>query len=278
MSTLRAALALAARGVAVFPLGPNKRPLPGQGAGMAKGSATTDPEAIEAWHQRWPQAILFALTGAKEDGGLGVVIDLDRHEGKDGFLALPAAEERLGTLPPTLTCATPSNGEHRHFRWPGGEIRNTTSEIAPGIDSKGTRGTVIMPPSVALTGAYRWLDPAAPIADLPEGWITALRPKPIPVFHVEQPLKPVGTRYAYGALRAEIRRILSAQNGTRHTAINRAAFSIGQLVGGGLLTYAEAYAPLFEAALSIQFPESEAASTVRDGLRDGAQAPRKATR
>lgn len=274
MSTLNAALALAAKGIAVFPLGPNKRPMPGQIA--AKSAATTDPVVIENWHLRWPGALLVALTGAREDGGIGVVLDFDVGEHKDGVASLPAAEARLGVLPPTLTCSTPSGGQHRHFRWPGGKIRNTVAELGPGIDSKGTKGSIIMPPSVSLTGSYAWTIRDEGIAELPEGWVAALREKPRPASPAP-PLRGNSTAYAYAALRSELQRIVSTQTG-RHNALIRGSFVIGQLVGAGALTQSEAERALIDAGLSVGLPEYEVRSTVRDGLVNGAEQPRESVR
>ena len=73
----RAALALAAEGWHVIPLGPNKRPL-------VKGwqdKATSDARQIERWWARRPDAMPGLVTG--ERNGF-TVLDIDQKNGKDG--------------------------------------------------------------------------------------------------------------------------------------------------------------------------------------------------
>src|SRR5262249_52713099 len=59
-------------------------------------------------------------------------------------------------------------------RHPGAEIKikNSVSEIAPGVDIRGDGGMVIAPPSVKPgAGVYRWLN-LLPVADAP-AWLLA---------------------------------------------------------------------------------------------------------
>jgi hypothetical protein len=67
-------------------------------------------------------------------------------------------------LPQTLEGLSPSGSKHLYFEWPEGlTIRNSASELAPGIDVRGEGGMVIAPPSVRSgVGVYRWITNVAP--------------------------------------------------------------------------------------------------------------------
>jgi hypothetical protein len=75
------------------------------------------------------------------------------------------------------------------------------------------------------------------------------------------------------AVDGECGRILLAPPAKHNAAINTAAFKLGQLVGGGVLSEAEAVARLTEAA-TPRAPEAEARSSIRSGLEAGKLQPR----
>ena len=62
--------------------------------------------------------------------------------------------------------------------------------------------------------------------------------------------------------------------GSRNDRLNRAAFSLGTLVGAGALRRAEAEGALLSAAAVAGLPPAEAARTVASGLDAGAERPR----
>jgi hypothetical protein len=76
------------------------------------------------------------------------------------------------------------------------------------------------------------------------------------------------------ALRAETSRVAAARPGTRNDTLNRAAFSLGQLVTAGLLPPIPVITGLISAAMRAGLSEDEAARTVRSGLAGGARKPR----
>ncbi len=88
---------------------------------------------------------------------------------------------------------------------------------------------------------------------------------------------------AYGkrALDAESARVFLAQPGTRNNALNRAAFSLGQLVAGGVLTEAEVVSRLAEAARRCGLQndpgcgEAGIRSTIARAILAGKDEPRK---
>jgi hypothetical protein len=98
----------------------------------------------------------------------------------DGLAALETLEEKHGKLPPTLMAQSPSGSVHRYFRHPGGniKIKNSDSEIAPGVDVRGDGGMVIAPPSVRDGGAYRWLNDL-PIANAPPWLLDLVIERPV---------------------------------------------------------------------------------------------------
>lgn len=90
-----------------------------------------------------------------------------------------------------------------------------------------------------------------------------------------------GGGYGKAALDAECARVYLAQPGTRNNALNRAAFSLGQLVAGGVLNETEVEGRLFDAACRCGLDKDVGGErTIRDcirrAMRDGGEEPRKA--
>jgi hypothetical protein len=84
--------------------------------------------------------------------------------------------------------------------------------------------------------------------------------------------------YGERALMEEMASLASKGVGERNEAANKIAFRIGQLVGGGCLTEAEAYSHLHNAAASWGIPANDKAlgprGTIARAIRDGARSPR----
>lgn len=160
---LSAALALAGQGIAVFPVGPDKRPL-------FKGwqaKATTDAARIRVWWRDHPDAMPALLTG-KRNGF--AVLDVDRKNGKDGFAELAG----LGLDVDALSAAqvvTASGGRHIYFRWSEG-MTNSADGLPPGLDVRGEGGFVVAPGAVNGKGVYELLSGRL-TAELP-AWPDAL--------------------------------------------------------------------------------------------------------
>ena len=81
-------------------------------------------------------------------------------------------------------------------------------------------------------------------------------------------------KYANAALDKECERVRGASPGTRHNSLNRAAFSLGTLVGAGVLTEAEVSMQLETAALQNGFNHKEARRVIRDGINARLKTPR----
>lgn len=188
-------------------------------------------------------------------------------------------------LPETFTVRTPSGGLHLYFRPPvdGPAPRNTVRRLGPLIDTRGVGGYVVAPGSRVDGVEYRILDDA-PIAVLPE-WISALlrpmeeRPVAGEPLSLATALGPVrsqlGGAYAHSALERELTRVAAARVGTRNDTLNRAAYSLGTLVGSGLLERAEVEIELTRAARSAGLDARETAATLRSGLTAGIARPRR---
>lgn len=101
-----------------------------------------------------------------------VAIDVDGPEGAASLASLVA---ELGELPATLESAT-ARGRHLILRAPPWltTLRNTASAVAPGIDTRGDRGFIVVAPSRHASGhVYRWLTDTPP-APLPDAWAERL--------------------------------------------------------------------------------------------------------
>lgn len=280
-ASLDCALRYADRGWAVFPCHEPtrtgcscRRPncsSPAKHPRTARGlhDATTDPEVIARWWRRWPAANVAVRTGA--DSGL-VVIDVDPKHG--GFAAIAELQRGHGEFPPTPAARTGSGGRHYWFVHPGLPVPNSAGRLGPGIDVRGDGGYVIAPPSLHPSGSYVW-EAAPPLAELP-AWVldlarTTLRPRPATTAEVV--VHDAGP-WARAALAGELGRVRGSAPGSRNNTLNRAAFALGQLVGGGHLSDDQVRCALVEAGLSCGLRPHEATATVASGLCAGKRSPR----
>ena len=85
-----------------------------------------------------------------------------------------------------------------------------------------------------------------------------------------------GRGYGQAALAGEVQRVRTAGDGTRNDTLNRAAFSLGQLVAGGELTEAEVRDELTDAARTAGLNDREISATLASGLSGGMATPRQA--
>lgn len=83
-----------------------------------------------------------------------------------------------------------------------------------------------------------------------------------------------GVGYAAKALEAEVQRVMDATEGGRNHTLNRAAFSLGQLVAGGELDEATVVRELSAAAQLIGLDDRETGLTIASGLKSGGLTPR----
>jgi hypothetical protein len=69
--------------------------------------------------------------------------------------------------------------------------------------------------------------------------------------------------------------VRAAPVGARNNRLNRAAFSLGMLTGGGELDPVHVEEELLSAALDVGLPEGEARASIRSGLSAGTREPRR---
>jgi Bifunctional DNA primase/polymerase, N-terminal len=266
-----------ARGWSVFPVYPySKRPAildwPNR--------ATTDLNQLSRWWAAAPYNIGIACGAASL-----VVLDLDADPidgGEAGVEALALlAEHAAQTVPDTLTVATPSGGRHLYFTAPAGApIRNSASRLGRRIDVRADGGYVLGAGSARRINGRRVvyrLIRDMPVAPIP-GWITAALTTTAQT-SVAAP-SPIARADAYvqAAVAAETQAAAAAAVGTRNDRLFRAAGSLGELVGAGLLDHATATAALLAAAevhVGVAgFTRTEAARAVANGLARGTRNPR----
>lgn len=113
--------------------------------------ATTDPETIRSWWEKWPGANIGVRAGA--ESGF-IVIDVDPRNGGD--VTLEDLERRHGALPATVEAITGGGGRHLLFSHPGDRIRSRNG-VRPGIDLKADGGYIVVAPSLHTSGRrYVW--------------------------------------------------------------------------------------------------------------------------
>lgn len=184
-------------------------------------------------------------------------------------------QRRYGGLPPTPAVRTGSGGFHYWFVHPGLAVQNSASRLGPGIDVRGDGGYVIAPPSLHPEGSYLW-KATPPLAELPL-WVLDLArttlPTPPPSSMPGSARNDAGS-WARAALAGELGRVRGSRPGSRNHTLNRAAFALGQLVGGGHLSDDQVRCALIDAGLRCGLKQHEVTATVASGLQAGRQSPR----
>ena len=141
-----------------------------------QNEASSDPEVIAGWKERFPEANIGIATGRVS--GL-FVLDVDPKNG--GRESLAKLIEEHAEFPVTPQQLTGSDGDHYFFAAPEDfDVLNSASKLGAGIDVRGGGGQVVVAPSVSAKGAYRWIvEPwNTPLAPAPEWLLELLRRKP----------------------------------------------------------------------------------------------------
>jgi putative DNA primase/helicase len=240
--------------------------------------ATTDPATIRRWWTRWPGANIGLACGLS---GL-LVVDLDVKRQDNGLETWQALKERYGALDDRHTPAsrTPSGGQHILFAANGAALGNSSGKLGPGIDTRGSGGYIVLPPSTLADGqAWSW-EPSAhprdcspvPLPGCLEELLATANDSPT----ARSPTAPVHTgAYARAALEGELGKLVMATEGRRNDTLNAAAFSLGQLVGARLLERAEVTSKLQAVAMATGLTERESLATIKSGLDAGEKQPRQ---
>jgi hypothetical protein len=264
---LAAALEYAAAGLHVFPCRPGLK-LPAVEHGFH--DSTRDRDQISRWWHDRPFANVAISTGPSRLA----IVDLDGEVGLNAWRELISSNP----APRTPFVHTPSDGFHLYYRAdPGRELHNSQGALGQHIDTRGVGGYVIAPPSRFEGRAYELdgtpLDTAR-MAVIP-GWILDSLERPTPVIPTRLFVVDRTEPYLRRALEDEADLVRTAEEGTRNGQLNRSAFALGTLVGGGQLSRGDVEQILTEAARSVGLPEREIERTVRSGLEAGVSRPRE---
>ena len=198
----------------------------------------------------------------------------------------PGADTCALDLPGTVTALTGRPGAYHLYYLCDEPLGNSSGRLGPHIDVRADGGQVVLPGSVHPdTGAlYAWAEDHEPwnveIAPLPAHILERLRapdkPKETPTPVVPPADVPVKARhYAQTAMKMELNAVGTAAVGTRNETLNKAAFSLGTLIGGGYLGRSEVEAALASTAESVGLNAKEVQATIRSGIDAGAEHPRK---
>jgi hypothetical protein len=234
-------------------------------------NASIDRTTILSWFEQWPDMNIGIVTGSIS--GI-VVLDADGPKGKRSLIQAPP-------VPQTATVKS-GVGLHYYLIPPKDLYVKTLAGVMPGIDSRGEGGYVCSPCSLHKRGyRYEWLLATNPVP-APAWWLELVeKPKAPVVQEIKFDVKVNDLQiHAYGriALENELAMLYSTPvgMGLRNDKLNKASFSLGQLVGGGILDEQMVRSCLWDAAVNgMQMESDEASKTLESGLRGGMQKPRK---
>lgn len=142
-SRLDLALSLARRGFYVFPAFISKKPNGDKDVRPAvkwqMGSTNVEPTITMWWTKTHPKAHICIDTG--KSGIVVVDCDVKTVDGRDEWMRLVNGEICSAVVP------TSSGGEHHLYRAdPVRPVKNSQSDIAPGVDGRGEGGMIIVHP------------------------------------------------------------------------------------------------------------------------------------
>jgi hypothetical protein len=265
------ASAYARADMAVFPCNARKKPLTPHGL----KDATTDEAKILAWWTTWPGADIGWSVPSDV-----VVLDLDLGRGPDGRSVDGFRDfiEHVGVSPDevaTPQASTPRGGRHMLCAANGAAYKNGVCINGAAIDVRTLGGYIILP---RPDSGREWITATtislAPVPDfIPE------RPSsPPPPPGAEEPFSGKTSPYARAALDKACEAIATAENGEQEQTLNRECFSIGGLVGAGMLDKEAAIARLAAAALLMPAyagPWGDLAAKVSRAVEEGMLKPRE---
>jgi hypothetical protein len=231
-----------------FPCREDKRPACPHGF----KDASADPKVVwELWRD-YPGVLVGVPTGEKV-----VVLDLDfKHpEAQAWYHETP--------LPVTRTHVTRSGGRHLLFA-PHPSIKNSTSKIAKGVDTRGEGGYIIWWPQLRLEVMHGNV-----LAQVPEIILVAFAapPQPEPRPFTGIPYHGNGSREA--AVRGILTAVAGAQEGERNNLLNWGGWTLRSMINSGELDYssgAEARTALLEVGMSIGLPRAEVERTIKSAM------------
>lgn len=300
---LELALAMQSAGCSLIPTGQDKKPV---GSWKRYQTERADRVLLKKWNAD-PKTAGFAVVCGMVSGGLEI-LDFDDPQMYEEFMgALPEwtqtvnfPVQQTGGGGYQLAYRRSTPGGNTKLAWceptvsEDGEIKRR--EI--GIETRGEGGYAVIPHSVHPSGnRYRpklgnWADIPLITDEQADELLTLARaldqtPEPLLAPEPQKPVKapaaaPVGSeadvqrKYATVALEKELDTLRVTREGGRNDQLNKAAFSVGQLVGAGVLDEVEARQALAAAAHEAGMHEGKdgITSTINSGMRDGKAKPR----
>jgi hypothetical protein len=281
------ALRLAEAGIAIFPCGPDKKPLV-----RWREFSSCDTDAVAMWWTQFPNA----LPGIDLEKSDLVVLDGDRHGGPDGRAALRELLQQQSDYNASATprALTPNDGAHVYFTQNGHELGNARGNLPDGIDVRGCGGYVICPYAVLPDGRrYRGVRHAADlitaylagtVPSVPEGVVALIEARKNGNAQAGQgnsdKSAEAGVRqrsYALAALDGCTKELAAAAPGGRNELLNALAFRLGRMVARGWLHRAHVEANLLGAMHANGYVADKgiraAEATLRSGLDAGEKEP-----
>jgi Bifunctional DNA primase/polymerase, N-terminal len=211
-------------GLPAFPCRADKTPMTPHGF----KNASAEPGALKYLWAKYPGPLIGVPTG--EASGLFVVdIDNARHDEANDWL-----ERHAPYLPETRQHQTKSGGVHLLFEHRDG-LRNTTSKLAKGIDTRGTGGYIIWWPACHSPAAREQFDPVLP---LPE-WIAAELVPPAPRFE-SAPFRAFSGGSPSAKVQGILNKVAEKGEGYRNGILFWAASRLRDMIANHELDQAEA--------------------------------------
>jgi hypothetical protein len=236
--------------------------------------ASADLGRLQAWWQKWPEANIGVHCGRS-----GIcAVDIDPRNGGEASVAALAAKGLI--FPCTLRAVTASGGFHLIYR-AHEAVKNSTSKLGAGIDTRGANGYILLSPSRAKRkdgpgiGSYEWMDsetgeirpdqllkPDELISPFPEWAIDILRPPHKP--EIFRPIRPLTNERAQARLQRQAQIIASTGEGNRNgTLSSRAFFAYKNFVVSGVASASDVEARLVASSIASGLSAREARETVQ---------------
>lgn len=241
--------------------------------------ATTDPDRVADWFERFPEMNLGIATGPARLA----VIDLDTNKTgdappppynlpgiTDGGDVFAMALERYGQIYPgdTLIVGTPSKGLHLYWRLPDGiTVNKSEGDFGWLIDVRAAGSYIVAPTSSTADGEYRRLSAALDPLPAPQ-WLlhhlegTGHMPKPAPAFR--PPARPFRATSGQGrtSLADLAAQLVAAREGQRHKVLCTVTTAAAYLVAAGRCSEADMQVEMYAAGRVAQRGEGE----IRDAI------------
>lgn len=227
----------ASRGFKLFPIatGTKDGALTKWSRGGPGHEATDYLAQIELWEQWRPGCNWGCATGAKSGF---FVVDTDSFDGWLWFMGKG--------LPATYTVKTGNPDPYRlqyYFKMPAGlRVKNSASEIAPGVDVRGDGGMVLIAPSLHPSGNRYAVVEDCEIAEAP-AWLIELvkdnRPERVPVEAISE-LTDAQRQIGLAIFKKRLAKYSEVEDGQWNNELTKLTFLAGRMAAAGVFTEEEA--------------------------------------